>query len=776
MSKFSLIEWIKSIGNKPKPDAGAQQPREAEAQQPESSKSYQPRIWQYSNQYQAIIRQGHTKPPPGFGSPTFVWHLGIWQSKQSDEGEKYPFSGDISAKYRAHDKHNEEFFREINSFIVALQRRGRVLRADNSNIEEFEFAELSRTYRDDAHRFRDYQPQSLAFTLWWLDSDSAGKPVANQRLTAAELQKSHYSAMRVRVQVQTHLDHVTVSFFIDAAKPYGHPQVYTTAVKTGAAFGIRRKKVAEGLEKIRAVSKSQILQGCVELDRLPEKGISASDAADLKEVADYFYDGIWKEFAESFGIALSGSKRESASATTLLHGERFADFRGLVMSVPGLPTKLSVERQAATKHIRHELEIKEPTDALEQSANAGIGAFDIFDHGSGEPNTILKSFWPFMRRVTPWADYRDFIGCGIIEWRALYLTALGASGSFFGDEEASSRVEEIPHQNLPLEPEGPWRENYPVRYLVLTKGEPHREQIGRFVERINAIGTSRLFALKNLSEVKNASVHIRLLGRELDGVLKEWGDKRKRIEDWYSKESRIINGTSNALEREEDELGQAIDRADDVLAVAQAEIGPSAHVKKGYELPIPSPAQQELSDRRIAKLSDLVKQTERRLVEIGAALDNIGNGGAGRILYVINRSKFHIDEFERMWPSLEVKNVDGWINYGQFVQRGLVPTFNMIRSTGDRLNALRMRLQGITEMIQTSALIIETEATRSNTETLRRITNNLYYISFPLWFVASALLLKLIPEEWFYIQSALAGGVALFLIWTYWRKRRKGEL
>jgi hypothetical protein len=157
---------------------------------------------------------------------------------------------------------------------------------------------------------------------------------------------------------------------------------------------------------------------------------------------------------------------------------------------------------------------------------------------------------------------------------------------------------------------------------------------------------------------------------------------------------------------------------------------------------IPSAKLQKLNDERVKSLGELVKRVERHLVEIGSALDNIGNGGAGRILYVINRSKLHMEEFEKLWPTLEIGDIDGWINYGQFVHRGVLPAFRLIKSTGERLVSLRGRLQNITEMIQTSALIIETEATRSNTEILRRISSNIYLVGVPLAFIFSAIVVS----------------------------------
>ncbi len=783
---------------------------------PDKERDGSPLVWEYSKQYRDIVSEGHQKPPPAFGSPTFVWHLGIWQKTQSDDENVRAYGSAIQGRFDEHDSHNEKFFAEVNEFIKRLQLKGRVLRqaqqgvpleaevkAGIKNFDEFEFkayehriAALRRAALGGklAHRFKTYQPQSLGFTLWWKDSLADGTPVVNQRSACPE-----FSAIRVRVQVQSHYDHVTLSFFMDAAKPFGQPQIYSTESHSKSDFGHRRARVAEYLKKLRKVSEDQIKKGFVEQDRIPERGLSQNDAQDLSRIAEFFYDGIWRDFMTSFEFSADAAESGRLlvipdSKTTESEGEIFMDHRGLIMSVAGLSTEPNIARAKAAEYLRKTLEIPHPSDELERDANPGIGPFPVFDIDSNEPNTVLKSFWPFMRRTTPWADYRDQIGCGIADWRYLYATALGASGYFYSDEESSGRQQEVPANALPPEPEGLIDAQSPVRYLVLTKGEPHREQVGRFVERLNALGAKRLFALKNLRTIKNAGVHIRLLGSELDGILEYWGDQRKLIEDKY--QWRLLKLSHPELEDKEEKAIEDLKHRARYRNETREKLrkilpfGKLVSEALNGAIPLPdlderlqkvaSAEEQELNDERVKQLSDLVKRVERRLVEIGSALDNIGNGGAGRILYVINRSKFHIDEFNRMWPTLEIGNIDGWVNYGQFVQRGVTPTFNVIRSTGDRLVSLRQRLQSITEMIQTSALIIETEATRSNTEILRRISSNMYYLAFAISPIISALILTLKnPFENFNVEAGvrltLAASVPVIFFLMYWNQKRAAD-
>ena len=173
---------------------------------------------------------------------------------------------------------------------------------------------------------------------------------------------------------------------------------------------------------------------------------------------------------------------------------------------------------------------------------------------------MVKAFWPFIRRVTPRADFREFIACGVLNWRAIYITALGSSSQYVDGQErravadgggrglhqggaaAAGRdarrhlrvrrgcFDSLVHQRAGTRPGN----NHPVRYLLLTKHEPHPRQIGRIAERINTMGTMRLYALKDWAAVRNADPYIRILGQELDQITKKWGRDRKLINELTS--------------------------------------------------------------------------------------------------------------------------------------------------------------------------------------------------------------------------------------------------
>ena len=677
------------------------------------------RVWPFAQQYEEVLKEGHAKQAPACGSPTIIRHLAIWPKK--------PFGDQPVNHYKeacdVYDVESAKFFEEISAFAIGLQKRGRIQNAVGLTLEN---APLYGDWKQNTHAFKICRPQAIAFTLWWQDAAKAGVP--NRRPSQDGPTKTD---MRVRVLVQTHRDHATISFFMDVDKLFGEAQVDDGArFRKTDEFGVRRRLIHEAVDVVRNVSGEQIRKGFVEMSRMPEQGVSLEEAKALLNAADYFYDGLWNEFAGAFGFA-EISAAEAAAFGTM--GERFGDFRGVVMSVRGLdptwkmgeegePTDCDFEKKR--RLLQDELRRvnaperdetvraytdREPGQDVPSyvSGTIGFGPLPKFDADINEHNSVLKSLWPFMRRMTSWADYCDWVGCGIAGGRALYITALGSEATIAADEEAD-RSKDVPSDHLPESRQAIKASNEdnpgrPLRYLIVTKGEPLREQLGRYVERINSIGTMRLFALRNMSSIRNASVHIEVLGRLLDGALQDWETRRSEIDRKYRIEM-------DAAKR--DLLGSKYDQKN------------YEETEEDAEKLLKSAKIQKIDAHHIRQLTLMIQGAERRLIHIGGQLDAIGEGGSGRMLYVINRANYFAQEFERMYPTLAIQDVDGWINYKNFVHRGMRPALEFIAATGDRLRSIRARLQTVTETIQTAALIVETEATRENTAALKRIARN----------------------------------------------------
>src|SRR5262249_13509309 len=89
-----------------------------------------------------------------------------------------------------------------------------------------------------------------------------------------------------------------------------------------------------------------------------------------------------------------------------------------------------------------------------EAADCGTREFPRFAGGPGEynphaiePNAVVKAFMPFMRRFRSEADWRDWIACGMFNWRAIYITPLGAQSEFRKQDEGDL-LNAIPAQFL----------------------------------------------------------------------------------------------------------------------------------------------------------------------------------------------------------------------------------------------------------------------------------------------------------------------------------------
>ncbi|MEQ1756509.1 MAG: hypothetical protein ABL973_20505 [Micropepsaceae bacterium] len=666
-----------------------------------SSKPAAKPFWIFSKSYPGILREGTQRPPPSFGTPTLVRHIGIWP-----RAREFDFSEASSFEDRIHQYNtkNDKFFSEINSLLIDVQNHGRVATVPLATLRK----SLPFLAEDDAKqqtarptpKVSVYNPQSITFTLWWQDEANS------ERLNLSRTDPEP-SDLRVRVQAQSHLDYVTISFFIDVSKPWDSARLQSS----GQTIGERRARI---LRHVEAVTQSHLAQLAADIgsrDRFPEIDTPPETAKTLLEAANDCFDQIWNEFGAAFGIGDLAAPPNNSNAARCQLGEVFADIRTIVLSTDRLECVERFTSPQPTKHQRVHLAPRNQELYAEDPSVRSQDGFIRFNPVTGEPNLTLKSFWPFIRRMEPGADDREFISCGVFGWRALFVSALGQQLSGIQRDESRGIEAIIPGGNLPL----PNHEFAPVRQLIITKGEPHRQQIGRLVERVNTIGTLRLAALRNWDTIQAAGVKIRLLGNQLDEVLTHWSVERTNI---GNRESNLKTS----------KLGR---------------------VRRAFSSqPVEAPAKQIEEDTRIEELNLLINDTEAELIQIGADLDSkIGQKGSGAMLYLINRSKLFTQEFLRLLDTLKVGNIETWVTYSQFVERGLIPIFDQIERTGGRLTSLRERLQSVTEMIQTGALIVQTQATEQNTKTLRKIVSNATSVSISAIGATSAIIAQSISGE-----------------------------
>lgn len=596
----------------------------------------------YSAQYNTTIREGHEHPPPTFGAPTVVWHLAIsphWTEERPDFRE--PLEKIHAWLAGNYEKTRTTFFAEMNQLLTTMQTatgrpRGKPQLFDAESIP----AAWQQKRGGIGDPFFVTLPGSVHFALLW--PDDKGNP-------GAELAPD---AMLVKVHAAAHRDFVTLSFYLDVSEPWN-----ASAQATGGpVLGTRRERILSAVKRVQTICEARMVadpHGFRAIDRevLPEHGVSAPEDTDLRAASRFLYTGLWDEFCTSMGLdTFTGGKT----------GRVFANFRGLVMATDGLP---------------------ESTEQRKFPGSSGAQPFPRFKGNGGidptgtrssdepnEANAVVKAFWPFVRRSIRDADHREFVACGVMSWRALYVTALNCPPTFDWRGEA--------HSSRPPEVIDGVTEGEPIHYLLITKGAPHWRQVGRIVERINSMGIMRLIALRDYGVIRDASTQIQLRGQELDTIMKKWNTESTRLRDAY----RVLK----------------------------------LRAKKKKE-------KDDLQDQEDDKLQDLANEVEKDLIYLSASLDEVGVKAVHGLHFRINRSRYYVSEFESLLASLKVGNIDTWVSYDQFVTRGLKPAFDFIDGVGTRIVGLRSRLQIVLEGIETSALVIQTSRTRSNTAELRKI-------------------------------------------------------
>jgi len=735
----------------------------------------------YSKQSFTISRQGHTRPTPQFGAPTLCWHVAMWPKQKDDPQHSRVVDEKDNTVLRTHTEVRAEYeearqrlVTDFNKLIKHLQSLGRVKSANPSRArdEEFELIHPLDWHHDGTKQepphLRTYSTEFIGFTLWWPDS-AADLPL---KANAAPLE----SALRVRVQAEMNNDYQAITFYVDAGQPYNSGRIFHSA----AAVGERRKEIFENVETVRDICEARIgdpdLIGRYLLPE-PDGEKFAKDAKRLEFAANYLYEKVWHDFCQAFGIDILDIAGDT--------GGVYANFRSLIMSTNGVDV-LSEDKRRHWEGQEQPLHLPLKTPA-ELTVDPAYAPFHRFTGLSGEePKAVIKGFWPFLRRVRPEADYRDWIACGLFQWRVLFATSLGSLSELdpLDEGEYAEGVADsdwlIPAGHTPKrktrhdgrQPTGGWdndllkeapftygKRDRPAafREFFLTKYEPHPRQIGRVVERFNSMGTFRLFALKNWSIIRDASTQIRMYGQELDAAIDLWvrrvHDIARRYDDkqmlFASEYMTVISAfiakhatSSVGMEVEACLRGQGgyineqiRTEIKDIAKDCQNRNSLRFKRLNGNDDTLRHGAELEaaidplnVAARRMKAARDLdiaiENQTaERRLIDIVRGLDGLGKEAIGGLHFRISRAQQYIVNFRQLVPSMDIGNIDTWISYEQVVRRGFEPAFRYLEDVGARLNRLRARLGAAMQSIQTSGIVNQTEATRDNTVQLELISD-----------------------------------------------------
>jgi hypothetical protein len=338
----------------------------------------------YSSQYETIVSRGHTRPTTSIGAPTLVWHVGVWPRRKDacDPHDTADCGYDVARAEFA--RRRRLWLEEIDGTLEHLEKTGRLRRDPDDKGRPKRFL----IPPPDGGPAPLVDTASVGMELWWRDTEGS----AQERLD---------NALRVRLQVDLTSDYATYCFYIDVGQTW-------SAVPHTA--GVRRRELLQTVERIQDICRSD-RASAPDVPTPPNDLDKIEDTA-LLDARNLLFVRIWEQFTRDMSCDLSRLAGR--------RGEVFANFRRLVMP-----------------------SASEPASAAVQSAGALFAKFSRdarFDADGPEANATIKAYWPLARRITPAADYREFIACGVMNWRALYITALGASSQRdLGEDRPAAR-------------------------------------------------------------------------------------------------------------------------------------------------------------------------------------------------------------------------------------------------------------------------------------------------------------------------------------------------
>lgn len=183
---------------------------------------------------------------------------------------------------------------------------------------------------------------------------------------------------------------------------------------------------------------------------------------DSKELCNTIFSKFWVSYARE--ICKVKGKRDSFEK---FPGLMIADFRGLVL--PAFKNKNIAKIES----------LPEKANAIVSSYNKLISSAQLSD----------KSM--------------EFVVCSMLDYRTVYASTLG---SYLNDASSA-----LPNNEKDF--------TSPVLYCILLSEDLNKKQIGRLIERINALGVSRIAALKGLEVMRIVGREIQAMGLRLNNII-----------------------------------------------------------------------------------------------------------------------------------------------------------------------------------------------------------------------------------------------------------------
>lgn len=350
-----------------------------------------------------------------------------------------------------------------------------------------------------------------------------------------------------------------------------------------------------------------------------------------KAISDYLQLEIWDKFEKQVidgtadGRPILGGK----------FGEVFLDSRGIVTGTRSLGS--SSEAQGKSGEGEHQSQAAFAWPRPRGRMRTGMR------HGAPErrwPTDSARRLWPFIECEPKLADF-EYTVTGFLDGRVLFVTALG------------------PQPVRKPNRAGKGTDGEPIRYFLHARSDDEWE-LGRLVDRINALGTMRLAATMEIGA-------LRVAGGDMD-------DLAEKIESAAEKIQAALKAKSG--ERSENKTGSAVEPS-------AAKEAPAA-VERAIGLESSAPIEQAAEQEALST----VRQATEEMAAIRQGYQGISADLATDIWHRLERSQYYFEQFQKECSGLREKRVEGFQTYSEFVTRRMNSIFGYIAYLKTRIESI----------------------------------------------------------------------------------------
>lgn len=427
-----------------------------------------------SQQYHHMNAGAHRRPPPQISAPALIWHRGFWMPEEE-------------AQRRAKGPTEGSPWKECvdNALAHLLRALIRDTPAGDCTSPNYE-------RDDDVLYLFNHKVTGLTEPTFELETIAPDEKSVRHVVFTARIR---YAGLWLTVGARLHHENFVILFALDFSGDVDETSVEGPALKEMAdEFHALHELIVNRYDRDRKAEKQSgsreiLFDATYDVDRPTAENLSKELIARFRGFVDRVCDGALHRPCNAKPGSLRGV------------GELFADFIGLVYS-------LHIKNDSLTYAYQ-------PEDQGPLKMSAQVGGTD-FRRKNGL--NVLDAAWPIVTSADCKSDIDrahgdpEYVVAAFNDGRTLYVSSLG-------------RLNAAEGEFTPL-----------IYTLIVSYPSPWR--LGRFIDKLNTVGTLRLAALRDLPDINNASNEIDRVSRLL-AVGNERHGREPDLEEIEKEFSRI---------------------------------------------------------------------------------------------------------------------------------------------------------------------------------------------------------------------------------------------